>query len=69
MKENNINTEIEITCPFCGAVTYIGVNDEDLKKWQDGMLIQRAMPYFSPEQRELLITGMCYDCQAGFFKN
>ena len=29
--------------------------------------IQRAFPYLSADEREVLITGMCYDCQAKVF--
>jgi hypothetical protein len=31
---------------------------EQLEKWQNGELIQRAMPHLTPDQREFLITGM-----------
>ena len=34
---------------------------EDVEKWRDGMLIQRAFPYLYPNERELLLTGMLPD--------
>ena len=32
-------------------------NAEDYKDWQNGVLIQDAMPYLSPDEREFLMTG------------
>ena len=33
------------------------ITAEQLKVWQDGMLIQNAMPHLTPIQREFLISG------------
>jgi len=30
----------------------------DLAAWENGTLIQKAMPYLSPNQREFLMTGI-----------
>lgn len=36
----------------------LNLNPEDLRKWQQGdVLIQDAMPYLTPGEREFLITG------------
>ena len=35
----------------------IPVTQEQLDAWKSGVLIQRAMPNLSPDQREFLITG------------
>lgn len=61
------NVGIKKTCPLCGKTTHIAVNGDDYEKWQNGTLIQRAFPYMSAEEREVLITGLCYDCQAKVF--
>lgn len=34
------------------------ITNEQLKNWEDGMLIQKAMPNLTAEQREFLITGV-----------
>ena len=60
---------ITVSCPFCGKETEIVVDKDKYDTWQGGMLIQRAFPNLDSEQRELLITGMCYECQASFFKD
>jgi len=36
----------------------IDVTPEQLKNWQDGALIQNAMPHLSPDDREFLMTGI-----------
>lgn len=35
----------------------IPVTEEQLKRWQNGEVIQRAMPDLSVEDREFLLTG------------
>ena len=34
------------------------ITEEQLKNWEDGMLIQKAMPNLTSDQREFLITGI-----------
>ena len=61
-----MDTKIEITidkkCPFCGAANSVTANLKDYKAWQQGTLIQDAMPYLSVDDRELFITGVCSSC-------
>lgn len=54
--------DIDIKCRICHVSEQIDIPREDIKKWQDGALIQDAMPYLSPDQRELLISGICGPC-------
>lgn len=49
-------------CNFCGETNVISANPKDIKKWQNGALIQDAIPYLNRNQRELLISGMCGKC-------
>lgn len=58
--ENTIT--VENTCPFCGKARSIQVAGKAFMKWQEGELIQNAMPNASADDRELLMTGMCDDC-------
>jgi hypothetical protein len=44
------------------------VTEQQLSKWRGGMLIQKAMPNLSPDQRELLISGTCGECWEKMFK-
>ena len=58
---------IEIICPFCGAEHSVEVDSAQFEAWQNGELIQRAMPDLAPTEREQLISRMCPKCQAEVF--
>ena len=59
--------DIEITCPFCGAEHTVEVDLAQFEAWQNGKLIQRAMPDLTATEREQLISGLCPKCQAKVF--
>ena len=58
---------VEIICPFCGAEHNVEVDLAQFETWQNGELIQRAMPDLTPTEREQLISRMCPKCQAEVF--
>lgn len=58
---------VEIHCPFCGCTHTVEVNEEAYYDWQDGMLIQNAMPDLTPTEREQLISKLCPKCQEAVF--
>ena len=60
--------DVEMTCPFCGESHAVEVNLARFEAWQNGELIQRALPELSPTEREQLISGLCPKCQADFFE-
>lgn len=62
MKINHKEVIIVTTCPFCGHVNEIAVNEEDYWYWQDGVLAQDTFPYLSADEREMLISGICPKC-------
>jgi len=55
-------TSIAKQCSLCKKSFTIQVNLDDFNKWEDGMVIQKAMPYLSADERELLISGYCREC-------
>ena len=57
-----MKTNVPSTCPICYHTDYIEVVVEDYDRWTNGELIQKAMPYLSPDQREQLMTGICPCC-------
>lgn len=59
---NMSNYVITTTCPKCKNRQDIRVNKEGYHKWQDGMLIQKALPELSSNESEALITGICSTC-------
>ena len=46
--------------PFSGEINIkeIPVTEEQLHDWEEGVLIQNAMPNISPEDREFIKTGI-----------
>lgn len=65
VSENEVS--ITTACPFCGKVTVLVVPADDFMAWQNGSLVQNVFPYLSAEDREVLISGMCIDCQDSIF--
>lgn len=57
----------KIQCQYCGQFHYVQAFDTDVNKWQEGMFIQDAMPYLTPDERELFISKMCSECWEKFF--
>jgi len=45
---------------FTGRVRELelDVTQEQIKRWQNGELIQNAMPHLSADEREFLVSGM-----------
>lgn len=62
-----MRVNVEIICPFCGAEHSVEVDLAQFEAWQNGELIQRAMPDLTPTEREQLISRMCPKCQAEVF--
>ena len=62
-----MRTNIAIVCSFCREVHVVEVKLAQYKAWQNGELIQNAMPDLTPTEREQLISGLCPKCQAEMF--
>ena len=60
---------IDRMCPFCTKLDAyeFDITQAQIDEWAFGMVIQKAMPELTPSQREVFITGMCYECQEGIF--
>lgn len=61
--------KISKVCPFCGHVSEILVDDEVLKRMEDGERIQDILPGLPASEREVLISGICIDCQEKVFSD
>ena len=59
--------DVSIICPFCHEDHAVEVNLAQYEAWQNGELIQNAMPDLTPTEREQLISGLCPKCQAEMF--
>lgn len=54
--------KIEMRCRFCSSDISVTVRTEALSRWDNGELIQDAMPELSADTREMLISGTCPRC-------
>lgn len=54
-------------CTVCGNQSQVIVPTDDLESWRSGTLIQNAFPYFTPAERELLMTGLHGECWDSLF--
>ena len=57
-----------VSCAICDSEHELAIRPEDWRAWQDGMLIQNAMPYLTAGQRELLISQTCETCFTKMFE-
>jgi hypothetical protein len=57
MKKEHIITK---KSPFSGKTNSLTIvfDPADYQKWQEGELIQRALPYLTADEREFLMTGI-----------
>ena len=53
---------VAVHCRRCLKETDLQVDLEKFVAWQQGELIQNALPELDADQRELLISGTCPTC-------
>lgn len=64
---NTATVEITKVCPFCGKVNHLIVNQEMYNRWIDGEPVQKVFYMVDASERELLMSGICHDCQNDIF--
>ena len=60
-------TILRIPCRICKTVHVITLDAADWSAYNQGMLIQDAMPNVSKNSRELIISGTCGICFDNLF--
>lgn len=55
-------------CNICKRYIELIIDRKGFEAWQQGELIQRALPTLSPGDREFLISGICEPCFDEVFK-
>lgn len=65
----NSDLSLSVQCRKCLKVVCLTVGDRDLANWQNGQSIQNAMPYLTPDEREILISGICGPCFDAMFSS
>jgi hypothetical protein len=53
---------IDRKCIWCDKVVEIVIKEEEYEVWCSGLVIQKAMPTLSVDDREILISGVCGKC-------
>ena len=59
--------KLEKKCPFCSATSGVEVDESAYANYMAGKNILHAFPKMSKFDRELIISGMCYECQEKTF--
>lgn len=71
MSENDSTNVRKFThrlrCISCGKRIEFEVTADGFRRWQEGELIQCALPELSKSERELMISGVCGGCFDAMF--
>lgn len=68
LKGNKDVVVILTTCPMCGKAYELTVPTDGYFAWRvEGALVQDAFPEMSASDREMLISGICEECQEDIF--
>lgn len=62
-------SESEVSCRFCSTIWAVTVSAEQLVQWRLGAYLTECAPQLDPDDRELLISGMCPDCWERIIEN
>ena len=49
-------------CVRCKIRQEVRVSKVDFQKWREGVLIQKAFPKLTADQREFFLSGICGKC-------
>ncbi len=60
--------KLQITCRFCGKAFELIVTQEQIDNYNNGMVVQKAFPRLTPDERELIISRTCGTCWDVSFK-
>ena len=60
-------TQFGRDCVRCGVTHTVMADAIDVAHWEQGALIQEALPYLSAGERELFISGICGACFDNMF--
>lgn len=55
-------------CKDCGRIVEIPCTPTQLKKYNNGALIQQVFPNLSADDREIFQSGICNDCFEKIFE-
>lgn len=62
--------QVKTKCPHCNKITVLEMTDEQYDDYCLGQkYIQDIFSNWSPDKREMLITGICPDCWKKIFSD
>jgi pyruvoyl-dependent arginine decarboxylase (PvlArgDC) len=62
MNHKDTLSDYLVVCRKCEVEYHILANEEGMKKWKAGRLIQNVLPDLSANERELFISQTCGNC-------
>lgn len=65
---NHKEGNVVCTCNNCRKEVTLRVQIKDFFDWKKGKSIALAFDYLSPNEREILISGICSECFDEIFK-
>lgn len=63
------NLTLTVTCPRCKQEKSVKVTSPQYFRWTQGAMTQDAFPQLNPDERELLISGICGPCWKNLFND
>lgn len=62
-------TTVTCHCPMCGTISHVTCDEDAYDRYVTSRTpIQEIFPNMDLHTREILISGMCLDCQRFFFE-
>ena len=62
--------ELTYVCPFCSEWSKVRISKDKFERYAEGKeKVQDIFPELSADDREILISGICLDCQKKVFDN
>lgn len=58
---------IQRVCPKCNKLQTVKVEQSQYYDWMRGKNIQIAIPTLTPDEREILLSGICPECWKQLF--
>ena len=56
------NVTVLTFCPKCNGTNEVRFSLDSYRRWNQGALIQEAIPELNADEREMLMTGICPGC-------
>lgn len=53
---------VSTTCVWCGKEHLTEMPIDKYRRWHDGEHLQKVFPDWTPDQREIVISGTCPQC-------